>query len=105
LFEDLVRTACAIPGEAIGRAILRYSPDEVIASGGGMENVTLVSILEERIGMRIRRTEEFGIPSGAKEAVAFALLGAATLDGVAGNVPSATGARRGVVLGSITPKP
>jgi anhydro-N-acetylmuramic acid kinase len=105
LFEDLVHTACAIAAEAIGEVILRYSPDEVVASGGGMENATLVSLLEKRIGMRIRRTEEFGIPSAAKEAVAFALLGAATLDGVAGNVPSATGARRGVVLGSITPKP
>jgi len=105
LFEDLVHTACVVAAEPIGEAILKYAPDAVIASGGGMENATLVSILEKKIGRRIRRTEEYGIPSGAKEAVAFALLGAATLDGVAGNVPSATGARRGVVLGSITPKP
>jgi anhydro-N-acetylmuramic acid kinase len=41
----------------------------------------------------------------AKEALAFALLGAATLDGVPSNVPSVTGAKRAVILGSITPKP
>jgi anhydro-N-acetylmuramic acid kinase len=44
-------------------------------------------------------------PAEAKEAVAFALLAAATLGGLPSNVPSATGARRSVVLGSITPKP
>jgi anhydro-N-acetylmuramic acid kinase len=103
--EDLVHTACAIAAEGIGKAILEFSPDEVVASGGGIENGTLISILEARIGKRIRRADEFGIPSPAKEAIAFALLGAATLDGLPGNIPAATGARRGVVLGSITPKP
>jgi anhydro-N-acetylmuramic acid kinase len=50
-------------------------------------------------------TGELGVPPDAKEALAFALLAAATLDGVPSNVPSVTGAKRAVVLGSITPKP
>ena len=53
----------------------------------------------------MKTTDDLGMASEAKEAVAFALLGAATLDGVPSNVPSVTGARRGVVLGSITPRP
>jgi anhydro-N-acetylmuramic acid kinase len=53
----------------------------------------------------VRTTDELGLPAEAREAVAFALLGAATLDGLASNVPSATGARRAVALGSITPRP
>jgi len=53
----------------------------------------------------VLRIDELGVPSEAKEAIAFALLGAATFDGVPSNVASATGARRAVVLGSITPKP
>ena len=53
----------------------------------------------------VKTAEDLGIPSEAKEAMAFALLGAATLDGVAANVLGATGARRRVVLGSITPRP
>jgi anhydro-N-acetylmuramic acid kinase len=48
---------------------------------------------------------DLGVPADAKEALAFALLAAATLDGEPSNVPSVTGAKRAVVLGSITPKP
>jgi anhydro-N-acetylmuramic acid kinase len=58
-----------------------------------------------RMNCKVLTTDDFGIPSEAKEAVAFALLGAATLDGVPSNVPSVTGATRAVLLGSITPKP
>jgi anhydro-N-acetylmuramic acid kinase len=106
--NDLLCTACAISAEAIAnglREFLPVFPDEVIASGGGTKNKTLISMLQDSIGVKIKTVDEFGIPSAAKEAIAFALLGAATLDGIPGNLPSATGARRGVVLGSITPKP
>jgi anhydro-N-acetylmuramic acid kinase len=37
--------------------------------------------------------------------MAFAFLAAETLAGRPGNVPAATGARREVVLGSVTPRP
>jgi len=50
-------------------------------------------------------TNRLGILSEAKEALAFALLAAATLDNEPSNVPSATGAKCAVVLGTITPKP
>jgi len=53
----------------------------------------------------IRASDEFGVPSESREAIAFALLGAASLDGVPANVRSATGATRSVVLGSVTPRP
>ena len=80
--------------------------DEVIASGGGTKNVAIMSQLRARLGgIALRTTDELGVPSDAKEAIAFALLGAATLDGLPSNVPSVTGAKRAVVLGSITPKP
>jgi anhydro-N-acetylmuramic acid kinase len=48
-----------------------------------------------------RTIDELGLPSQAKEAVAFALLGAATLDGFPSNVPSVTGAKKRVVLGVV----
>jgi len=106
--NDLLCTACVITADSIGRAVRQFlpsRPDEVIVSGGGTGNATLMALLQRRLGADLKTIDQFGIASSAKEAMAVALLGAATLDGVAGNVPAATGARRGVVLGCITPKP
>ena len=79
---------------------------EVVVAGGGTRNATLMSYLRGTLGdVPVRTTDELGVPSSAKESVAFALLAAATLDGEPSNVPSATGAARRVVLGSVTPRP
>lgn len=103
-FEDFVACACVVTARSIARAMPKA--DEVFVSGGGVYNPTLMRFLAEE-GVMTRHVSETrpDIGAAAKEAVAFALLGAATLDGVPSNVPSATGARRPVVLGSITPKP
>jgi anhydro-N-acetylmuramic acid kinase len=105
--NDLLCTAACIASMAIALEIQRLPlrPDEIYVSGGGAKNCFLVEGIEGQLERRTRDTQRLGIPSSAKEAIAFALLGAATLDGVPSNVPSATGARRSVVLGSITPKP
>ena len=60
-------------------------------------------MLAGEAGLPIRSTAEFGVPIEAREAMAFALLAAATLDGQPSNVPSVTGAARPTILGSITP--
>jgi anhydro-N-acetylmuramic acid kinase len=54
------------------------------------------------LGIQVRFSDEFGLPSPAKEAVAFALLAYETWNRRASNVPSATGAKRGAVLGKIS---
>jgi anhydro-N-acetylmuramic acid kinase len=53
--------------------------------------------------VRLARLDALGVSAAAKEALAFAFLAHQTLCGLAGNVPSATGASRPVVLGEITP--
>ena len=101
-------TACLVTAAAVGRALrefLPHFPDELIVSGGGTANLTLMRYLRQQVpGVPVRTTDELGVPSAAKEAIAFALLAAATLDGEPSNVPAATGARRRVVLGSVTPR-
>ena len=106
--EYLLRTACLVTADTILQAIRQFLspfPDEIIVSGGGVKNQTLMAMLKPLEECAVMTTDELGVASGAKEAIAFALLGAATLDSLPSNVPSATGARRAVVLGSITPRP
>ena len=55
------------------------------------------------VDISIRKVDDFGIPSGAKEALAFAILANENVSGNPCNVPSATGAKESVVLGKIIP--
>jgi anhydro-N-acetylmuramic acid kinase len=102
-------TACLITAASIVRALrefLPHFPDEMIISGGGTKNRALMNFLRAQLpGVPLKTTDDFGIPSPDKEALAFALLGAATLDNEPSNVPAATGAKKRVVLGSIMPRP
>jgi len=124
--QDVVATATALTGrsiaEAVQRHLLRKPPTsrkrsekwgaqsrtsfgEIVLSGGGARNATLVAMLAELLsplGIVVRFSDEFGLPSEAKEAVAFAVLAYETWNRRASNVPSATGAKRGAVLGKIS---
>lgn len=108
---DLIATMTAFTADSIAYAFRtwlepRGGVDTVIVGGGGVQNTTLMRMLNERLApARITTHQDYGIPNDAKEAMAFALLGYETLHGRPSNVPSATGASRSVILGSITPKP
>ncbi|MCS7033640.1 MAG: anhydro-N-acetylmuramic acid kinase [Phycisphaerae bacterium] len=105
---DLLATACYITASAILDALYRLLgrlPDELIVSGGGCRNQSILGFLRATPGMVVRSSDEYGLPAEAKEAVAFAILAAAHVDGIPANIPSVTGARRSVVLGSLTPRP
>jgi len=107
--HHLLASACLITAKAIAESVRDFVPkgvDEVIASGGGTHNACIMHHLRAELrDIPVRTIDTLGIPSASKEAIAFALLGAATLDGMPGNIPSATGAHKAVVLGSITPRP
>ncbi len=111
--EDIVATATAFTAATIADAYKRFvfpklrratiSKLQIILGGGGAKNPTLRRMLRERIGFgEIFTHEDFGVPNAAKEALAFAILAHETLQGRPSNVPNATGASRGVVLGKIT---
>jgi anhydro-N-acetylmuramic acid kinase len=109
--EDVVATATALTARSIADAIRRFvmkgkgSYGELVVSGGGANNPTLLAMLANELrtfGVSLRLSEEFGLPSAAKEAAAFALLAYETWHRRPSNIPSATGAKRPAILGKIS---
>ncbi len=113
--SDLVATATALTARSIADAVQRFvlprfgatrkQGHEMIVSGGGAKNPTLMAMLRNEIaplGIELRFSDEFGLPADAKEAVAFALLAHETWHRRPSDVPSATGAKRAAILGKIS---
>jgi len=107
-YPDLAATVTRFTAEAIFANYRqffadRYPLDEIIISGGGADNPVIVKHLKELIaGVPVHRSDDYGIQSDSKEAFAFAVLAAAAVWGITGNVPNVTGAGHPVVLGKIT---
>lgn len=105
--EDIIATATLLTARSIGDAYRRFMPepvDEVLVSGGGARNPTLVRMIAAAIApVAVRRFDEVFFDGEAKEAVAFALLAYLHVHGLPGNVPRATGARGPRILGKLTP--
>jgi anhydro-N-acetylmuramic acid kinase len=107
---DMVATATALTARSIadalrGFVVRRGSFSEMVVSGGGARNPTLLALLANELrplGLSLRSSDEFGLPSEAKEAAAFALMAYETWNRRPSNIPSATGARRPAILGKIS---
>jgi anhydro-N-acetylmuramic acid kinase len=85
------------------RSFMPQMPDEVYLCGGGSRNLYLRRRLQECLGsIAVATTDEIGIDSDFKEAIAFALL-AYWRDrcSFTGNLPKVTGARQAMLLGDI----
>jgi anhydro-N-acetylmuramic acid kinase len=112
--NDVVATATALTARSIGIAVRKFvlplvEPParfrEFVVSGGGTKNATLMAMIREELAplkMRVRTTDDLGMPSEAKEAAAFALLAYQTWRRLPSNVPSATGAQRPAILGKVS---
>ena len=110
--EDAIATATAFTAESIARSYEKWVRPamngrvvDYIVSGGGARNRTLMAMLADRLmplGCKLAPISDHGLPAEAKEAVAFALLAWQTWHRLPANVPSATGAKRPVILGQVT---
>jgi anhydro-N-acetylmuramic acid kinase len=103
----LMATAAALTAQSVADAFRRHLPgpvDEVIVSGGGALNPTLMGMLAEHLApARVLSSAEIGLDPSAKEALAFAVLAVETAQGRCNNAPAATGAKAAAVLGKIVP--
>ena len=107
-FPDLMATATALTASTIAFGVQMgtrdSAPIELIASGGGVHNPEIMGHLAALLpGVAISTSTDYGIDADAKEAIAFAVLAERTYRREPGNLPSATGAKRAVILGDITP--
>ena len=108
--QDVVATATALTAHSIADALRRHvlpggAYGEFIVAGGGANNPALIAMLTNQLhplGLRLRCSDEFGLPAAAKEAAAFALLAYETWNQRPSNLPSATGARRPAILGKVS---
>ncbi len=106
--DDVVATVTEAVATSIVEAHERfvlptYPVKRMVVSGGGAHNRTLIMLLQEGLpGVNVYTSDGAGLPSDAREAIAFAILGNELFCGTSSNVPSATGASKRVVLGSLT---
>ena len=104
---DLIATCTAFTAAAVAIGIERFvrprmPVDELIVSGGGVHNRRMMAQLAAFLpGVSLATSTDYGVDADAKEAIAFAVLAYETWRRRPANLPSATGARRAVVLGKI----
>jgi anhydro-N-acetylmuramic acid kinase len=96
-------TATELTVRTIAMAIKQYPETaDVITSGGGAHNRYMMERLRAALRPRLTTSAEFGVDVDAKEAILFAVLAYQTSQGRAGNIPSATGARKPAILGKVS---
>ncbi len=105
--HDALATATRFTARSIADS-LRHFADlsahyELIVSGGGARNNTLMAMLRDQLPQALVLTsQEIGVNGDAREAMAFALLAAQTMKRVPTSVVGATGARGSRVLGTVS---
>lgn len=101
--RDLLATLTELTAATVARALAPYRVGEVVASGGGTANPTLMRALRRALGeVPVVTSDERGLPARAKEVVLWALLGFLTWHGQPGTT-GATGSCAPRVLGRISP--
>jgi anhydro-N-acetylmuramic acid kinase len=105
--EDVIRTATLLTPLSIAEALHRFAfrraeIRDLIVSGGGTENPLIMAQLAAELpAVAVATSSDYGVPSAAKEAFAFAILAYEAWKGRPNNLPSATGARHPAILGKI----
>ncbi|MGH8011508.1 MAG: anhydro-N-acetylmuramic acid kinase [Candidatus Binataceae bacterium] len=108
---DLVATVTGLTARSIVRACQRFimplgPVDQLIATGGGARNPTLMRMIAaEMPQVEVLTASQTGVDGDALEAVAFVILAYQMLRGLPGNIPTVTGASSNAILGKLTLPP
>ena len=106
--NDIICTLTNITAYTIANSYINFveekmTIDEVIISGGGAHNKTLLHLIRYYLEKEnVYILDEYGYSSDYKEALAFLILGNETLHGNPSNIINATGASEYTVLGQIS---
>ena len=104
---DVLTTLTYFTAFSIAESLRRFATcnvRELIVSGGGAHNRTLMSHLSELLApIPVRSIARYGIPPQAKEPVAFAYFALCAIRNRVNHLPETTGARTPCILGAVTP--
>ncbi|NJR52317.1 MAG: anhydro-N-acetylmuramic acid kinase [Leptolyngbyaceae cyanobacterium CSU_1_3] len=102
---DLLATLTELTAASIAHSyqtFLPQMPDQVLLCGGGSRNSYLKQRIQARLGqIPVLTTDDAGLNADFKEAIAFAVLAYWRQQGISGNLPDVTGAKKAVLLGEI----
>ncbi len=106
--EDIIHTLTLATADTMIQSIQRFvlsqhEIDELIISGGGVHNNYMMDHIKKGLpNIKVFATDQIGLSSDFKEALAFIVLANQTLFQEASNLPSATGANAPVILGNVS---
>ena len=103
--EDVQATLCELTAATIADAILasEQKARRVLVCGGGVHNRYCLQRLQSYLpGIPVESTGNHGVHPDWLEAMAFAWLAQRNLEHKPGNLPSVTGAREPVILGTLS---
>lgn len=105
--DDALATATELTARTVADAVRHAAPSaitwrDVLVGGGGAANPALMDALRHALApVPIHSTDAVGVPSAAREAIAFAILALYRIRGLTNTLPRVTGARRAVSAGAI----
>jgi anhydro-N-acetylmuramic acid kinase len=106
--HEMVATLTELTARSLAlnyRLHLPATPGRIILTGGGAFNRTLAAGIARQFAgetVEIGSSQPWGWPPRAIEPAAFGLLAYLRMEGLAGNLPATTGARREALLGQVS---